>query len=101
MRLTDWDKARLLEWGYKETDFPQIEAAASKTTITRIGNNGEEKWISMKKAEDYLGRAGLLGALARSAFHATAAKIDNVGAEILFDAHAYFKDDCRGESPNV
>lgn len=101
MKLTDWDKARLMEWGYKETDFPQIEAAASKTTVTLIENSGKKKWISLSKAEALLGRAGLLGALGRSAFHWIAAKEDQLGREILFDATKYFKEKCRGKGPNV
>ena len=88
MKLTNEDKALLLDWGYTEKDFAQIEEAfkKSKTTYTL----GSQR-IVREKAIAVLGRRNYLSGIARSAFHYTAARETADGQFVYFDSSKLFK----------
>lgn len=89
MKLTVEDKKNLIEMGYTERDFKQIELAASKTTYT----DDSDKRVSRAKAIELLGRKAFLSGLGRSAFHWSAVRETEDGkTSIYFDSSKLFKD---------
>lgn len=88
MKLTEKDKALLIEWGYPESDFPQIEEAMKKKNTKY---EFECSAISREKAIELLGREEYLSGIARSAFHFTAAREVSNGKIVYFDSSNLFK----------
>ena len=91
MKLTNEDKALLLDWGYPEEDFAQIEEAFQKSKTTyELGDFR----ISREEAIRLLGRRQYLSGVARSAFHRTAARevpMSTSGEVVYFDSSKLFK----------
>lgn len=88
MKLAKNDKQQLLEWGYEERDFPQIEDAV-KSSKTKYKMGGEE--ISRDAAIEILGRKNYLSGIARSAFHFSAVRKSDDGHLVYFDSSRLFK----------
>lgn len=88
MKLNKTDKETLLGWGYSERDFPQIEKAFKKSKTKY-----ELDWmpISREVAISLLGIERYLSAIARSAFHYTAARNTPDGKVIYFDSSKLFR----------
>lgn len=92
MKLNNEDKRVLLNWGYDEDDFHQIEKASVKTVITFRQPDGSEQNISTEQAISLMGRNNYLSRLARAAFHLTSyGEVDGKGS-VFFDASKLFKD---------
>ena len=88
MKLTNTDKALLLEWGHPESDFQQIEEAFKKTkTKYELG----DKPISREDAISLLGREQYLSGISRSAFHYTAVRETPDGQLVCFDSSNLFR----------
>lgn len=88
MKLTNEDRAMLLDWGYPEEDFAQIEEAFKKSKTTyELGDTS----ISREDAIAALGRRDYLSGIARSAFHFTAARETADGKFVYFDSSKLFK----------
>lgn len=87
MKLTAEDKQRLIEWGYTESDLPQIEEAMrkSRTTYKMKG-----RIIQREEAVATLGRLEYLSGIARSAFHFSAARTSLDGRVVIFDSSRLF-----------
>jgi len=87
IKLTENDKTILLDFGYENKDFPQIELALRKTKYTTKGGNK----ISRKEVVEILGRKEFLSGIARSAFHWTATRISLSGQVVYFDSSRVFE----------
>lgn len=91
MKLTNEDKTLLLDWGYTEEDFAQIEEAFQKNkTKYKLGSTS----ISRDEALRLLGRRQYLSGIARSAFHYTAARevpMSMSGEVVYFDSSKLFQ----------
>ena len=87
MKLNNDDKKLLLDWGYTENDFEQIEEAFRKRKTTYEMNNSP---ISREKALEVLGRRWYLSGIARSAFHRTAVREAVNGQLVYFDSSNLF-----------
>lgn len=90
MKLTREDKTILKEIGVPDSDFSQIERAASKTNFEHYPKIGVGWKISMDKAIELLGRKSFLSGLARSAFHWSAMRETENGDTIYFDSSKFF-----------
>lgn len=92
MKLTAEDKELILEWGFSEDDFRQIEEATKlrNTKYELLGGNGGS--INRGEAISILGRDEYLSGICRSAFHWTAVREDNDGHQVYFDSSDMFKD---------
>lgn len=88
MKLTTEDKRRLVEWGYAESDMPQIEEAMQKNKTTY---KAEGARISREEAIATLGRLEYLSGIARSAFHFSAARTGNDGRVVIFNSSRLFR----------
>ena len=86
MKLTKKDKEFLIQAGYEEKDFRQIERASAKTFLY----DDDSRRISREKALEIISREDLISGYARSAFHWTALRAGENGS-VLFDASRYFK----------
>ena len=94
MKLTKEDKQILLNIGYPEEDFQQIEEV-SKVTIYEEYDGKKRKRISAKRVVELVGREKLLAGLARSSFHGSGSVVLEDGkTEIYIDSYKIFKD-CR------
>lgn len=91
MKLTTDDKKMLLEWGYSESDFRQIEEAFQKSkTKYKLGSTP----ISRDEAIRLLGQRQFLSGIARSAFHVTAARavpMSMTDETVYFDSSNLFR----------
>ena len=91
MKLTNEDKVLLLDWGYTEKDFAQIEEAFQKSKTTyELGSTP----ISRDEAIRLLGRRQYLSGIARSAFHRSAARCVPMSTSdemVYFDSSKLFK----------
>lgn len=83
MKLTKQDKTQLLNWGYTEQDFPQIEAAMNPHNTQYTFNNNP---INREQALFLLGWEEYLSGIARSAFHWSAVRETEDGQEVYFDS---------------
>jgi len=96
LTLTEKDKADLLEMGFLEDDFRQIQdATLSKYTSYTLHEKGSKhgKRISCEEAIRLLGRWTWLTGIARSAFHYSACRGPDDGSFfVLFDSSRLFKD---------
>lgn len=101
MKLTNEDKALLLDWGYPEEDLAQIEEAFQKSkTKYELGSFS----ISREEALRLLGRRQYLSGIARSAFHRTAARsvpMSMSGEVVYFDSSNLFKSASNESVENV
>ena len=88
MKLTDEDKALLLELGETEDHFWQVEEAM-KTCYTKYSCDG--KTISRQKAIELLGKRKYICGLTRSAFHRTAVQETSDGEKVYFDSNRLFR----------
>ena len=88
MKLTNEDKALLLDWGYTEKDFAQIEEAFQKRKTTYSLDSVQ---ITREKALELLGRRQYLAGISRSAFHWTSAQETSDGKWVCFDSSKLFK----------
>lgn len=88
MKLNNEDKTLLLDWGYTEKDFAQIEEAFQKRKTSYELNSTS---ISREKAIELLGRRQYLAGIARSAFHRTAAQEAGNGQFVYFDSSNLFR----------
>ena len=88
MKLTDEDKALLLELGETEDNFRQVEEAM-KTCYTKY--SCDVKTISRQKAIELLGRRKYICGLTRSAFHWTAVQETSDGKTVHFDSRRLFR----------
>lgn len=88
MKLTNFDKEVLHDWGYDDSDISQIERAIQirYTTYELEGVS-----ISRSKAIELLGRETFLSGISRSAFHCTASRQTESGDIILFDSSKLFQ----------
>lgn len=86
MKLTSEDKKLLKSWGYKSSDFAQIERATNKTEYEL----NDEK-ISLTEALEVLGRETYLSGISRSAFHWSAGRENEKGQMVHFDSSKLFK----------
>lgn len=86
MKLTQADKALLLDMGYQESDFGQIEEATRRTDYEYDG-----KQISREEAITLLGRRSYLAGIARSAFHWSSTQPTPEEKPIDFDSSRLFK----------
>lgn len=97
------EKDILLELGYLETNFPQIEAAMRQGMITyslqplELGPRQETvevgacRQISREQAIALLGKHRYLAGLGRSAFHWSAVQYTaNCEAAVYFDSRKFF-----------
>ena len=95
MKLTNEDKVLLLDWGYTEKDFAQIEEAFQKCKTTyKLG----DFTISREEAIRLLGRRQYLSGIARSAFHSSATRdvpMSMSGEFVYFDSSKLFKQNNR------
>lgn len=87
--LREQDKDLLRSWGHDDQDFEQIEKVMAKR-YTKYSLEGSP--ITREKAVDVLGWRAYLSGIARSAFHATAARQTTDGKTVLFDSSAFFKE---------
>ena len=88
MKLTNENKAYLIELGYPEADFAQIEEAIGKTVYTL----NFKKQISLEKALELLGRQTFLSGISRSAFHYSAVRrIGDSDVTVDFDSSKLFE----------
>ena len=85
MKLTSEDKKILKNWGYKSSDFKQIERATSKTEYEL----NDEK-ITLTEALEVLGREEYLSGIARSAFHWSACRENEKGQTVYFNSSKLF-----------
>lgn len=91
MRLTAADKKILLEWGFLEKDFQQIEEALQKS---KTKYKLRDKPISREEAIRLLGQRLYLSGIARSAFHYTAVRAVpmSISSEtVYFDSSNLFR----------
>ena len=91
MKLTNVDKEMLLNNGYTEEDFPQIEAAMLKKN-TKYKLN--DKLISREEAITILGREKYVSGISRSAFHWSAVRPVKEGSDkelVYFDSSNLFR----------
>lgn len=86
MKLTQEDKAMLLDMGHPEGDLEQIEEATYKTTYEYRGSR-----IGQKRALELLGRRSYLAGIGRSAFHFSAVQFTPQDEPIYFDSRRLFK----------
>lgn len=86
MKLTQEDKAILLDMGHPESDFSQIEEATRKTTYEYC-----DREISRGEAISLLGRRTYLAGIARSAFHWSAVQYTPEEKPVYFDSSSLFK----------
>ena len=86
MKLTQEEKELLIEWGFNEADFEQIERATRKTVYEMDG-----KKISGSEALEILGRETYLSGIARSAFHFTSCRENEKGQMVHFNSSKLFK----------
>ena len=84
-RLTDQDKQILLECGYLNRDFAQIEFAAQEVDLFY-----DNKKISIDTCIELLGRKRFLTGIARAAFHWSASRCvsEDGRSSVLFDGYA-------------
>lgn len=87
MKLNEQDKKLLIEWGFEKYDFSQIEAAMQKSK-TKYIYHGDE--ISRELAIEILGKEQYLLGIARSAFHFTAFRQNELGEGVIFDSSELF-----------
>mgnify|MGYP000892966255 CR=1 FL=1 len=85
MKLTSEDKKILKNWGYKSSDFKQIERATSKTEYEL----GDER-MSLTEVLQVLDRKTYLSGIARSAFHWSACRENAKGQKVYFDSSKLF-----------
>lgn len=87
MKLLKSDKERLLEAGWKEEDFPQLQEAALAKNLKithKVGDVSES--ISQKEAVLLLGDSlEFWNAVGRAAWHKTARKQTEIGTTLYFD----------------
>ena len=88
MKLTEQDKTQLLDWGYTEQDFSQIEAAMNAHN-THYTLNGSP--IDRAQVIFLLGQKTYLSGIARSAFHWSAVREMVDGRRVYFDSSNLFK----------
>lgn len=93
MKLTQADKAILLDMGYLESDLSQIEEATRRTLYEYDG-----KQIDREEAITLLGRRSYLAGIARSAFHWSAAQHTPEEKTVYFDSSRLFKTGRRDRS---
>lgn len=86
MKLTQTDKALLLDMGHPESDFGQIEEATRRTDYEYCGRQ-----ISREEAISLLGRRSYLAGIGRSAFHYSADQVTPDGKHVYFDSSRLFK----------
>ena len=95
MELSAQQKEILMQMGYTEKDFAQIEGVMSgrNTTYTLGDKSGNEKRISREQALELLGMRKFLAGISRSAFHWDATQdIDEGGTTFVgFDSSKYLK----------
>jgi hypothetical protein len=95
-KLSEEDKADLLNMHVPSSDFTQIQEVASvKYTSYLLYDNNEArgKRISRDEAIRLLGRKVWLSGLARSAFHFSAVRtIEGSEAFVYFNSRRYFAD---------
>lgn len=89
MKLTKKQKELILQWGYKEKEFNQIERASECTRYTVV-NRKEEYDITREEVIKLLGEREFLSGLCRSAFHWSACRCVN-GHQIIFDSSRLFR----------
>lgn len=94
MKLTENDKRILSEWGYRRSDYPQIERATNVSiTIYKIETEKTNRKISRDEAIKVLGREKWLSGIARSAFHWSATRLsDDEKAIVYFDSSRLFRE---------
>lgn len=90
MKLTSEDKALLLNLGYKERDFEQIEDAMCPD-ITKYELNS--KPISREEVIKLIGMENYLASISRSAFHWSTVHETDRGEVIDFDSSRLFRDE--------
>ena len=93
MKLTAADKDLLLEWGYKEQDFWQIEEAMKKKYTRYIlhpFNDGDIKVLSRREAIKILGREMYLSGICSSTFYWHSLRLAYKKGNVFFDSSALF-----------
>lgn len=85
MKLTQEDKALLLDMGHPESDLGQIEEVTRRTAYEYCG-----KQISQKEALELLGRRSYLAGIGRSTFHWSAVQFMPQGEPVYFDSSRLF-----------
>lgn len=91
LKLSENDKKLLIEWGFEERDFPQIEEAFQKSKTKYKLNSWK---ISREEAIRVLGWRQYLSGITRSAFHYTAVRevpMSISGEAVYFDSSNLFK----------
>ena len=83
MKLNKRQKLILKEYGFSQSDFPQIERVITKTRYYL--NN---KRLNRNQVIKMIGEEEFLSGIGRSAFHYT-----SVRNNILFDSSKFFKDE--------
>lgn len=91
MKLTQTDKAMLLDMGHPESDFCQIEEATRRTLYEYDGMR-----INREEAISLLGRRSYLAGIARSAFHRTSVQLTPEEKPVYFDSSRLFEAGRRG-----
>lgn len=89
MRLSKSDCEILSSMGVLQSDFDQIERAASRRN-TSYSIHGKK--ISQSDAIRILGRRGYLSGIARSAFHYTCVRNAPDGTPVFFDSKNLFRE---------
>lgn len=93
MKLTQADKSILLDMGYLESDFVQIEEATRRTDYEYCGRQvSRDEAISLRERRSYL--VGIGG----SAFHWSAVQFTPEGKPVYFDSSRLFKSGRKGYS---
>lgn len=87
MKLTPDDKVVLLDMGYEESDFRQIEEATRRTIYRYDGRK-----IKLEEVIALIGRRDFLSGVARSAFHYSAGRDTQEGKQVYFDSSRIFRD---------
>jgi hypothetical protein len=85
MKLTSEDKKILKNWGYKSSDFKQIERATSKTEYEL-----DDERMSLTEVLQVLDRKTYLSGIARSAFHWSACRENEKGQTVYFNSSKLF-----------
>ena len=91
MKLTQADKALLLDMGHPESDLGQIEEATRRTLYEYDGMQ-----INRDEAINLLGRRSYLAGIARSAFHWSAVQYTAEEKPVYFDSSSLSKAGRRG-----
>lgn len=88
MTLSKEDKKILKSFGYRSSDFKQIDYALERTTY--ILESDHNRRLSSTEARDLLGTEVFLSGIGRSAFHWTCSR-ENNGHVVSFDSSRIFR----------